>query len=156
MRIVICYYNIYIRRRCRAPAPDVDARLLLFQDFFQRFTSSSQLIIAIIHFFLRAPRLSLGSAVDAEAVAGLQHVRVTTRCEDLLIVTAPLGLVDGINVVLDLHDDAAVLSDSSREVGVVEETLVLLDSKSAILAIARVDLEGILVRVDVELDARPR
>lgn len=94
-------------------------------------------------------------AVDAEAVACLENVRVTAGLVDLLAITSPSGLVDGVDPVLHLQDDAAILGDGTGEVRVVEETLGGLESHTAVLAIARVHLEGFLVRVDVELNTRP-
>lgn len=52
--------------------------------------------------------------VDGENVLRLEDVRVVTGAEDLLLLALPLGVVDGVNPVLDLHDDAAVLLDDAR------------------------------------------
>lgn len=94
--------------------------------------------------------------VDAEPVARLQHVGVVTGPEDLLLATLPLGLVDGIDPVLDLHDQAPVLGDRPWEVGIVKQALRLLKRHRPVLAVAAIELVGLLVAVDVELDARPR
>lgn len=94
--------------------------------------------------------------VDAEPVTRLQHVGVVTGPEDLLLATLPLGLVDGVDPVLDLHDQAPVLGDRPREVGIVKQALRLLQRHRPVLAVAAVELVGLLVAVDVELDARPR
>lgn len=85
-------------------------------------------------------------------------------------------MVDPINIILHLHHDAAVLGHGARElaadclatsamttttttvgtaVGTTAQTLGLLEREGAVLAAARVHLEGVLVRVDVEADAGP-
>lgn len=101
--------------------------------------------------------VSLGGrgVVDAEDVAGLEDVRVAAGAEDLLALALPLGVVDGVDPVLDLHDEAPVLRDRAREVLVVEQALRRLERHRAVLPVARVHLEGLLVRVHVHLDARP-
>lgn len=93
--------------------------------------------------------------LHTEAVAGLHDVRVVAGAKDLLLLTSPAGLVDGINVVLDLEHDAAVLGNGAREVRVIVNALGLLERHGTVLAAARVHLEGLLVGVDVELDAGP-
>lgn len=93
--------------------------------------------------------------VDAEDVAGLEDVRVAAGAEDLLALALPLGVVDGVDPVLDLHDQAAVLRNRAREVFVVEEPLRRLQRHGAVLPVARVHLECFLVRVHVNLDAGP-
>jgi hypothetical protein len=74
----------------------------------------------------------------------------------LLLITHPLRVVDAINVVLNLKNNTSVFGNSSREVLVVLETLSTLQREVTLLLRAAVELEGILVRVDVDLDARPR
>lgn len=74
----------------------------------------------------------------------------------MLIPPSPLRLIDGVDPVLDLEHDAAVLGDSPGEIGVVVKTLRLLERERAVLPVARVHLKRLLVRVDVELDSRPR
>lgn len=69
--------------------------------------------------------------VEAEVVSGLENVCVVARAEDLALVALPLGLVDGVDPVLDLHDDAAVLLDGAWAGGDVEETLGLLEGEGA-------------------------
>lgn len=69
--------------------------------------------------------------VEAEVIRGLEDVGVVARAEDLALVALPLGLVDGVDPVLDLHDDAAVLLDGAWAGGDVEETLGLLEGEGA-------------------------
>lgn len=64
-------------------------------------------------------------------------------------------MVDTINVVLNLKNDTSVLGDCSREVLVILETLSALQREVTLLLRAAVELEGILVGVNVDLDARP-
>jgi hypothetical protein len=70
-------------------------------------------------------------AVQAEAVAGLQDIGVGVGTIDLAVEAAPLGLVDGIDPVFDLHDDAAVLLDDARAVGDVVQALGGLEGDGA-------------------------
>ena len=95
------------------------------------------------------------SAVDREDVASLEHVGVTTRPKDLLVLPSPLRMIDTIYPVFDFHYDTTVSGDCAREVRIVVEALGLLERQRTVLAIARVDLERLLVRVDIDLDARP-
>jgi len=46
-----------------------------------------------------------------EHVLGLECVSSAGGTEDLLLLAPPFGVVDGIDPVLNLHDDAAVLGD---------------------------------------------
>lgn len=92
----------------------------------------------------------------AEVVSRLQHIRITAGAEDLLRLAVPLRVVDAVDVVLHLEHHAPVLGDGAGEVGVVGQPLRLLEGEGAVLPVAAVHLEGVLVRVDVELDARPR
>ena len=52
-------------------------------------------------------------AFDGEDVVSLKSVGRVVRTEDLLLLALPLRLIDGINVVLNLHDNAAVLLNST-------------------------------------------
>lgn len=101
-------------------------------------------------------RLRRRGVVDAEDVAGLKDVGVAAGAEDLLGLALPLGVVDGVDPVLDLHDDAAVLGDGAREIRVVVQALARLERHRRVLSVARVHLERLLVRVHVHLDPRPR
>lgn len=87
---------------------------------------------------------------------GLDDVSVVARAVDVLVHAAPLGMVDGVDPVLDLHDDAAVLGDGARELRVVLETLRPLERRLAVLEVAGVELEGVGIGVEVDLDAGPR
>ena len=51
--------------------------------------------------------------VDGKDVLCLEHVGFVARTEDLLLLALPLGVVDGVDPVLDLHDEAAVLFDDA-------------------------------------------
>lgn len=64
-----------------------------------------------------------GSAIQAEPVTRLKHVGIRFGPVDLLVQTAPLGLVDGVDPVLDLHDDAAVLLDDTRAISDIVQAL---------------------------------
>ena len=96
------------------------------------------------------------SVIQTELIARLQHEWIITRAKDLLLVTTPLWLVDTINIILDLQHYTSVLLDKSRPVFNTMKTLRALQSHRSVLSAARVDLEGILVRVDVELNTTPR
>ena len=69
--------------------------------------------------------------VDRKGIGGLEHVRVVSRAKDVLLASLPLWLVDGVNPILDLHDQAAVLLHDTGAVSVVEETLSFLERKTA-------------------------
>lgn len=92
--------------------------------------------------------------LQAESVLGLQHVGITTGLVNLLAAPHPLRMVDTINVVLDLEHDAAVPGNGTGELAALD-ALGLLERHGAVLAAARVHLEGVLVGVHVELDAGP-
>lgn len=94
--------------------------------------------------------------VDLEFVSRLEDVRVVAGAVNLALAAHPLRVIDAVNVVLDLHDNAAVLGDGAGEVLVVLEALRLLERDAAVHAVAAVDLEGLLVGEDVDLDAGPR
>lgn len=100
-------------------------------------------------------RLVVLVLVDLELVRRLEDVRIIAGPKDLAVAAHPLGVVDAVNVVLDLHDDAAVLGDDAGEVLVVLEALRLLDGDAAVHAVAAVDLKGLLVGKDVNGDAGP-
>lgn len=53
--------------------------------------------------------LDLALRQSREDVVGLQGVGWIIGAEDLLLLALPLGLVDGIDVVLDFHNNASVL-----------------------------------------------
>ena len=93
--------------------------------------------------------------VNAEGVLGVQDVRTILGTPDLLAVTSPLRVVDSVNPILDLHDEAAVLGDGTGELLVVVQTLSLLQSHGTVLTVARVELEGILVGKDIQSDTGP-
>lgn len=67
------------------------------------------------------------SLVGGKLVNGLQDIWVVARAEDLLLASLPLWLVDGVNPVLDFHDDTAIVSNGTGTAGIVEEALGLLD-----------------------------
>lgn len=96
------------------------------------------------------------SGVDGKHVTSLQDVGVVAGSEDLLVQASPLGLVDAADPVLHLQHDAAVRGDGAGEVRVIVEALRLLERQRAVLVLARKHLEGLLVGVDLELDAGPR
>lgn len=100
-------------------------------------------------------RLVVLLLVDLELVRRLEDVRIVAGPKDLAAAAHPLGVVDAVNVVLDLHDDAAVLGDDAGKVLAVLEALRLLDGDAAVHAVAAVDLKGLLVGKDVNRDAGP-
>lgn len=59
-------------------------------------------------------------------------------------------MVNAVNVILGLEDDAPILGGLAAKLLV---TLVLLEEQTG--GVAAVDLEGDLVAVDVQLDAGP-
>lgn len=94
---------------------------------------------------------------QTKSILGLQHIRITARLVNLLLPAHPLGVVDTVNVILDLKHNTPVLGDRARELVLVgaRYALRLLEGHGAVLPVARVHLEGVLVGEDVELDARP-
>ncbi|KAI6776511.1 hypothetical protein HG530_000456 [Fusarium avenaceum] len=92
----------------------------------------------------------------AEGVLRLKNIRVATGLKELLLLTHPLRVVDTVNVVLNLKNDTSVLGDDTGEVGVILETLGLLQGEVTLLLSAAVELESVLVGVDVYLNSRPR
>lgn len=118
-----------------------------------RFNLANVENIIRLHLWLVTP--SRQRRVDAKPITSLQHIRVITRSINLLLATLPLWLVDGVNPVLDLHHQAPVLGNRPREVRVVKQTLRLLERHRPVLAVAAVELVGLLIAVDVQLDAGP-
>lgn len=47
--------------------------------------------------------------LSGEDVVSLESVGAGVGTKDLLLLALPLGLIDGIDPVLDLHDDTTVL-----------------------------------------------
>jgi hypothetical protein len=60
-------------------------------------------------------------------VLSLERVSWARRTKDLLLLAPPFGVVDGVDPVLNLHDDAAVLLD---EATAAFSTLGRLDRES--------------------------
>ena len=54
-------------------------------------------------------RISHQRLVDRKDILGLENIRLIARTKDLLLLALPLGVVDAVDPVLDLQDDAAVL-----------------------------------------------
>jgi hypothetical protein len=88
------------------------------------------LTLVIVSFLVAgcAVRGRCGILVHRELVSSLENVWVVSRTEDVSLLSLPLGLVDGINPVLNLHHHAAILLDNTRLVSLVEEALSLLNS----------------------------
>jgi hypothetical protein len=61
--------------------------------------------------------------VDGELVDRFKDIWIVTRAEYVPLLSLPFWLIDGINPVLDFHDNAAVVSGMSGTTGVVEEAL---------------------------------
>lgn len=118
-------------------------------------TRSSRHIILSSHLQLILTTLLLIGPLNTEAIPSLENVRVIPRSKDLLLLPHPLRVVDAVNVILRLKNDAAVLGDRAREVLVVVDTLGGLERHGAVLEAAAVHLEGVLVGVDVDFDAGP-
>lgn len=93
--------------------------------------------------------------VDRKDIASLEDIRITTRSKNLLILASPFRMIDAVDPVLHFHDDAAEFLDRAGEIRVIVDTLGPLERDRAVLSVARVYLEGFLVRVDVDLDTRP-
>lgn len=55
--------------------------------------------------------------IRREDVLRAQNIWVIRRPVDLLLASLPLRLVDGINPVLDLHDDASVRWYGASDIG---------------------------------------
>lgn len=101
------------------------------------------------------PRPILAGPIDTETIGRAQNVGAILGTEYLLLVPAPGWIVDAVDVVLDLEDNASVLGNDAGEVFFVEEALGALEGQSAILLRAAVDLESILVGEYIDADARP-
>lgn len=71
------------------------------------------------------------------------------------MLTPPFRVIDAVDPVLHLHHQASVLRNRPREALVAVQALRLLERQGAVLRVAAVHLEGRLVRVDVQVDARP-
>jgi hypothetical protein len=55
-----------------------------------------------------------------------QDIWAIAWAKNLLLVSSPLGLINAINPIFNLHDHASIFLDYSRLAGIVEETLGLL------------------------------
>lgn len=55
--------------------------------------------------------------IRREDVLRAQNIWIIRRPVNLLLASLPLRLVDGINPVLDLHDDASVRWYSASDIG---------------------------------------
>ena len=64
--------------------------------------------------------------VDGKHILRLQHIRLVARPKDLLLLTLPLRVVNPVDPVLDLHNDAPVF---------------LYDARAALVALGRLDRE---------------
>ena len=64
-------------------------------------------------------------------------------------------MIDAVDPLLHLNHDAPIFWDSPREIGFIDQALCLLERRSAILEVARVELDGLLVGVNIEPDAGP-
>lgn len=125
-------------------------------NFHCHFISQTASRSNIINYFNYRPNIyKLLLALQAEAVLGLKNIGVATRLIQLLLKSLPLRVVDAVDVVLNLNDHASVLGDNSGKVLVILKTLGLLEGHGALLLSTAVELEGVLISVDVELNARP-
>lgn len=86
-------------------------------------------------------------------VSGPERIRSVGGSVDLL--PAPGRVVDAVDVILGLENDAAVLGNGAREVLVVEDALRLLERQNAAGTVAAVHLEGGLIGVHVDPDTGP-
>lgn len=93
--------------------------------------------------------MSIALLQGAKLVSGKVDDRAIVRASNLVLAAAPLRVVDTINPVLGLEDDAAVLLDVGRAgistLGLVSLGLRVLGRNGAVLAVAGVDLHGGLV-----------
>jgi len=104
-----------------------------------------------------------------EDILSLKVEGTSGGSEDLLLVPPPRGLIDGIDPVLNLHHNASILGHQSttalctlgRLVRDRACTCISISSMESsqlqhtILAGTAVHLESLLIRVDIQLDARP-
>lgn len=112
--------------------------------------------------------------VDGEIVSRFKHVGVVARAIDLSLVSLPFWLVDGVDPVLNLHNEAPVLLNYTRSASIIEKSLSLLQSKGTLTlgldvktlgsgkdkftvhSVAGVKLESLLISEDVNLNSAPR
>lgn len=67
--------------------------------------------------------------VDGEAVDSFKGIWVIPRAKDLPLLPLPLGLIDGIDPILNLHHETTILLDDPGTTSIVEETLSVLQGK---------------------------
>jgi hypothetical protein len=94
-------------------------------------------------------------AIQRKLIARLQNIRVIPRAINLLLAPPPLGLINGINPILDLHNNASILGNCSRSIRHIVQTLRALERHTPVLPTAAIDLERVLVREHVDLDTGP-
>jgi hypothetical protein len=69
--------------------------------------------------------------LDRDPVECFQDIWAIVRAENLLLVSSPLGLINAINPIFNLHDHTSIFLDYSRLAGVVEEALSFFQSLRA-------------------------
>lgn len=94
-------------------------------------------------------------AIQRKLVARLQNIRIIPGAINLLLAPPPLGLINSINPILDLHNNATVLGNRSRSIRHIEQSLRALERHAPILPSAAIDLECVLIGEDVDLDTGP-
>ncbi len=80
--------------------------------------------LVVLRAFVSTMKILLSRRED---ILSLERVSWAGRAKDLLLLSPPFGVVDGVDVVLNLHDDATVLLDESTA---ALSTLGRLDRKS--------------------------
>ena len=157
---VICVYD------CRQACPPGSLTNVVFSlltcIIYIQTPDQDFLSVMFFHYQLQPPYLCVSSSLSPncskcrEVVRSEIDRRSGQRAEDLILIHPPLGMVDSINPRLRLDDKATVLVYGRRGARdpLVRRHLVGLDGDVAVLVVARVDLQALLVRGDVHLDAR--
>lgn len=82
---------------------------------------------------MRRPRLVESSSerlINRKTVDSAESIRRISRAKDLLRITAPFGVIDTVNPVLDFHDQTVVFADGAGAAA-VEEALGVFDREGA-------------------------
>jgi len=93
--------------------------------------------------------------IQTKNISRLQHIRISAGLKNLLTLPSPLRLIDRIDIILDFQNHATILLDRSWAIGDIEESLCRFERHGSVLPPAGVDLEGLLVGVNFELDPGP-
>ena len=96
------------------------------------------------------PFLAPSSSHDTEVVLREIHRGLSRRGIDLVLILAPLRIVDAVDPLLSLNHQTPELWHIR---GTVPMLLARLDRNGAVEVVAGVELQTLLVGVDVQLDA---